>query len=908
METTLSSDRSEPRLATLEARDGSGVSRARHRRLGTLAWVAGIGLLSAGVIATITLEAPWPAGAWSLWAPQGSVSEARMSEGGVAARAAKGNGLENTLAGADGASASARFGEDEANATAGLGEASRASHLAAARAPVGLPPQTQPAPTALEALWQGEPLISMAGPGARALDWGGWRMSRGALQGEGPEAFMAYSQSLVRLALTPEQAAAGFVLVEFATFGPPTKVTAYLDGKPAAYLQSPGAGTFVVAAVPLRPAPDAGTRPTQETNARPTEFALRAAGKAAALGGKPRTLGLRRLYFTSDAKRATSGAPSETLPPLTAGAEWRVGEGAALRLRFAGLEGPKWLVLRAEAERSLTLTVTWVDPALPQASPPSHGTAPIATLTLPPGRATVSAPLPAEWRSGTLLVTSPGDASAASIKSADVVVPREVPPEAAEAIAKGFNVVLLLIDTLRHDRLHNHRASLATPNVDALAQRSWRFEGLQAADNWTKSSCATVLSGLFPPEHGAIDGEAILPRTVVTLPEGLAGAGYESAAFIANGYVSKRFGFGRGFDAWRNYIREGRLTHAEHVFGDASTWLKGRSDKTKPFFLYIQTIDPHQPYIVPRDILADYADPKYRGPVDFIRDRQLLESFKTGKVRFNDADRQHLEALYDGEVAYHDIHLAHLLETLDTLGVRENTIFIVTSDHGEELFDHESVGHGHSLYQELISVPLLVAIPGVTDGGATFRSVVGHGQIAPSIYRWLGVTPPDDLAGRPTLAEGSGHAATHFLKGGVAVRAEHLKLVQGSLSNTTLYDLSTDPKESAPLKLAAATPSPGAASKAVPELASALPLLWQLAGSYLDEANGHAVSLAREAPSAQAVPQGPKTLPPDRAPSAAAPPKHAAPPRRKHKAQREPLDATTRKQLEALGYIGTSAK
>ncbi len=804
------------------------------------------------------------------------------------------------------------------NATESSGEASGTSELAAARVPEGLPLQTQAAPSAVETLWHGEPLVSMAGPGARALDWGGWRMSRGTRQGEGPEAFMAYKQRLVRLALTPEHAAADFVLVEYATFGPPAKVTAYLDGKPVAYLQSPGRGTFTTAAVPLQRTRDkVGLRDVEE-DVQPTELALRAAGNAGAVGGMQRTLGLRRLYFTSDAEKAMSKAPSDALPALTDAAEWPIGQGAALRLRFSALAGPKWLVVKTEAKRPLTLTVTRLEPSsLAEPTATNKAAAPLATMTVPAGSATVSAPIPAAWRSGMLLVsaldgadpdrTRPVGVSSASavIKAAGVHTQREVPPQAGDALAKGFNVVLLLIDTLRHDRLHHHHARLATPNVDALAQRSWRFESLQAADNWTKSSCATVLSGLYPPEHGAIDGEAILPRTVVTLPEGLATAGYESAAFIANGYVSKRFGFGRGFDTWRNYIREGRLTHAEYVFGDASTWLKSRSDKTKPFFLYIQTIDPHQPYIVPRSILANYADPQYRGPVDFIRDRQLLESFKSGKVRFNDADRQHLEALYDGEVAYHDVHLAQLLETLETLGVRDNTVVIVTSDHGEELFDHESVGHGHTLYQELISVPLLVAIPGVTDDGATFRSVVGHGQIAPSIYRWLGVAPPADLESRPSLAEGSGYAVTHFLNGGVAVRAEHLKLIQGSLNNTTLYDLAEDPVERAPLRLARARGSVAAASagNSASDLASRLPLMWQLAGSYLDVANGHSpaeaqkAGPARAAPRAQALPSG-KALRPG----------SSVKPRRRHKAERKALDPTTRKQLEALGYIGTSAK
>src|SRR5262249_38284887 len=148
-------------------------------------------------------------------------------------------------------------------------------------------------------------------------------------------------------------------------------------------------------------------------------------------------------------------------------------------------------------------------------------------------------------------------------------------------------------------------------------------------------------------------------------------------------------------------------TQAEHVFRDALGWIEKNKDGR--FFVYIQTIDPHVPYDPPKQFLDLYDAQPYDGQIRPRMTAELLEQAKRNppKVTFTPRDRQRLEALYDGEVSYHDHELGEFVKRLKQLGLWENTVFVMTSDHGEEFNDHGSWGHGHSLYQELLHVPVL---------------------------------------------------------------------------------------------------------------------------------------------------------------------------------------------------------
>lgn len=480
--------------------------------------------------------------------------------------------------------------------------------------------------------------------------------------------------------------------------------------------------------------------------------------------------------------RPVNGAPAVTLPDgLGLGWALRVPDGARLRGLVRGAGG----TLRVVAHRD--------------------GTRPRTLATV---RATeAGAPLDVDLRAlaGEVarldLVADGGGAEGVSVLRPAVVTLDA--SEIADAPPRPRNVLVYMIDTLRADKLrpYNPETRVRTPGLDRWVGSATVFERGQTQENWTKPSVATLLSGLLPWEHTATSGEAVVPGSVDLLSEHLRERGFHTGAFIANGYVSDKFGFRQGWATFRNYIREGRRTQASFVAADVLSWLDDRPSD-EPFFLYVHTIDPHVPYIPPDEILQSYDPEPYAGPVDFTRDRALLEKIKVGAVRLAARDRQRLEALYDGEITYHDTHLASILDGLDRRGIADDTMVVITSDHGEELFDHDSVGHGHSVWQELLHVPLIVRIPGLTEGDRRVPEAVGLVDVMPTVLEALGQPVPEAMSGRSLLpllrgdSETAPRAAVSgFHDGWRTVLVDGHKLVQRTERHVMLFDLEEDPDE-----------------------------------------------------------------------------------------------------------------
>ncbi len=432
------------------------------------------------------------------------------------------------------------------------------------------------------------------------------------------------------------------------------------------------------------------------------------------------------------------------------------------------------------------------------------------------------------------------------------LAPRPAAPE---------NVLVYLVDTLRRDKLtiYDPETRVRTPGLSSfVAAGAAVFSRGHTQENWTKPSVATLLSGLLPWEHTATSDDAVVPGSVELLSETLKDAGFHTGAFIANGYVSDKFGFRQGWRTFRNYIREGRRTQASFVAADVLGWLDDRPED-EPFFLYVHTIDPHVPYMPPNDVLETYDPGPYDGPVDFGRDRQTLEKIKSGAMRINDRDRQRLEALYDGEITYHDVHFASIIEGLTRRGLADDTLVVFTSDHGEEFFDHGSVGHGHSVYEELLSVPFVIRIPGLTGSLSRIEDPAGLVDIAPTILDALGRSVPEAMTGRSLLPLLRGEVPdapratiSGFMNGWRTIVVGRYKLIQRTSARMMLYDLEADPGETT-------------------DLAPDRPLTVR----YLRGLLG--LTLAGAAAGAPA-----------------------------HRAEETVIDAETEAQLRALGYVGTS--
>ena len=361
------------------------------------------------------------------------------------------------------------------------------------------------------------------------------------------------------------------------------------------------------------------------------------------------------------------------------------------------------------------------------------------------------------------------------------------------------NAILIMIDTLRADHTHCYGGNIKTPVMDRLAEEGTLFERFSAVEDWTKPSCATMLTGLYPNTHKAQTENIVLSKSVRMVSEELKGHGFKTGAFIANGYVSGKFGFKRGWDYYENYIREKKVTEAENVFAKSAAWIE--QNKNNRFFAYVHTIDPHVPYSPPDDFLKLYDKKPYDGPINPRMSHLQLEDIKKGKLKVNERDKKRIEALYKGEISYHDKYLGGFLQKMADLGIIEDTLLIITSDHGEEFWEHGSVGHGHSIFQELVHVPFIAFWKGTMPEGRKILENHDHTVIVPTMLDAMALDIPDYLEGVSVLPKIFGqdntfpHAGFSTHQGDrMGVWSDNYKLQMNGPINTFLYDMKKNPE------------------------------------------------------------------------------------------------------------------
>jgi arylsulfatase A-like enzyme len=281
---------------------------------------------------------------------------------------------------------------------------------------------------------------------------------------------------------------------------------------------------------------------------------------------------------------------------------------------------------------------------------------------------------------------------------------------AAAATPKRANVLLVVIDTLRADRLSCYGyARPTTPEIDRLAARGLRFERAYGTAPWTLPSTGSLLSGLQPDVHRATGFLASISPQARLLAQELSERGFETAAFIGNYFVQPLFGFDRGFESYngdcmvdRAGINSGRLSDK------ALEWLA--RPRERPFLLYLHYFDPHYNYWEHQGFAFGGED------TDRVFSGEDIYELREHAPHLDDADRARLDSLYDSEVAFTDHHVGRVLRRLEELGLSENTCVLLTSDHGEALGEHGWIGHTIQLYEESVRVPLILAGPGIAPG------------------------------------------------------------------------------------------------------------------------------------------------------------------------------------------------
>ena len=385
------------------------------------------------------------------------------------------------------------------------------------------------------------------------------------------------------------------------------------------------------------------------------------------------------------------------------------------------------------------------------------------------------------------------------------------------ASASAPNVLLLLVDTLRADRLGCYGANpTLTPTLDRLAETGTVFENAIAQAPWTLPSVATIFTGLHVRSHGVAgvlpDGAkssdvdpGFLSDRLPTLAERAQEAGITTVGVSANPLIARGTNLARGFETFVEFGWDKKIRNwpaAAEINETLLRWL--RENRRGRFFAYVHYMDVHDPYTPPAGVRPP-PPPSARKAViagDVESVTQKLDG--TGGVVLTEAEVAYLRALYDAEVRAWDVDLARLLDGLSALGLLDSTVVVVTADHGEEFREHGRLKHGAHLYDELLRVPLVIHGPGIST-----RRIAQQAQgidLFPTVAGLLGFPAPPGLPGldvfalskdRPVFSETRfGNTPPGSPTELISVRTSGWKLIYApALGYSELYDLARDPGE-----------------------------------------------------------------------------------------------------------------
>jgi len=385
-----------------------------------------------------------------------------------------------------------------------------------------------------------------------------------------------------------------------------------------------------------------------------------------------------------------------------------------------------------------------------------------------------------------------------------------------------YNVVLISIDSLRADRIgpYGHKPEFApespvTPNLDRLAAEGVTFEDAWTTSSWTLPAHVALMTALNDRAHGVEHDDFMIDPLHTTLAEAFQKDGYATGGAYSGPFLDPKYGFERGFDEYRSGMtspsefaemvkREDqrrrsqglppmqprdvdqmrdRLSHFDltspRINAFASKFLGEHEDER--FFLFLHYFDAHYDYLPDRGDpeLAKRYDPDYQGEFHgenwyFDGERVLTwpkPETPWAERRIGDRDLQHTLALYDGEIHWVDRHVGEVIDLITAMGLKDETIVIVTADHGDEFFDHGSIGHRSTLHAELLHIPLIVRVPGAGQSGQRVPSIARIIDLAPSLLDWCGLPPlPEQqgasLRGAVESGQGDGRTTLHRIYAG----------------------------------------------------------------------------------------------------------------------------------------------
>ena len=384
------------------------------------------------------------------------------------------------------------------------------------------------------------------------------------------------------------------------------------------------------------------------------------------------------------------------------------------------------------------------------------------------------------------------------------------------------DIVLITVESLRADHVGAYGYDRdTTPALDALAGEGIVFERAYAVTSWTLPAHASILTGLYPAAHRVVAYNHRLDDSYDTLAEILRDAGYQTAAFVSGPFLQTHHNLSQGFEVYDqsasnpggNQAAHSDVTNAEIERLLERFLVEGR-DPGRPLFLFVYLWDPHYDYIPPPPWDSAFV-PAFAEPID-------LEGYEVRDVVTDQASGEQLAYVisqYDGEIAATDALLGRLFARLRETGSWDDTLMAVTSDHGEEFFEHGTKGHRNNLYEESVRIPMVVKPPGWSDPIRDSR-LVSQIDLFPTILEAAGISPAHHHHGRSLLApaDDSSRALFYELKTEwvardratgeegilsdlwLAVRdGDHKLVLERNENRVELFDLADDPAEQVPL-------------------------------------------------------------------------------------------------------------
>jgi arylsulfatase A-like enzyme len=382
------------------------------------------------------------------------------------------------------------------------------------------------------------------------------------------------------------------------------------------------------------------------------------------------------------------------------------------------------------------------------------------------------------------------------------------------------NVILIVIDTARVDRFGCYgNSSGITPNIDKFAEDAVLFENAFSQAPWTLPSFASLFTSQYPISHGAggrLGAFKTLHEDAVTIAEVFHRAGAVTIAIINVLFISEKFGVTQGFnfvDAVTLPSSNVNMRKAGPTTEAALRWIDQHKDS--PFFLLVHYFDPHLAYDPPKEFRKRFADPQDRNTTDLIFGtiKDMIQ-FRRDEISLDRDNIARLEKLYNAEIAYVDSEIGKLLEGVSKLGLYKSTVIVITSDHGEEFLEHGGFEHGHTLYDELLHVPLIIRNPDIITEKVKSDSTDSFGKISTTV-RLIDIAPTlCQLAGIPTASSFTGQSLLPIIEvsqradlpvlsqdnmwgpSGTALRKGDFKLIlQPFPARVRLFNIRTDPGE-----------------------------------------------------------------------------------------------------------------